>query len=94
MRIRKQHVAGMFILLLIIPTVVFLSGTWDPLSLLLVVFLEACMGISLFLLRSETMPRRKFCLGLTLFILLGLFLIAAVATAPYWIFHVMGWRLP
>jgi hypothetical protein len=94
MRWRKKHVVGMFIFLLIIPTIVFFNGKLDCLILLLVISEEACMGISLFLLRDDAMSKRKFLLGLSVVVLTGFILIAVLATFPYWIFHVMGWRLP
>ena len=92
MRLQKKHVVGMLILSLIIPTVAFFPKTKDSTTVLATVYLEVCMGISLFVLRNDYLPKKIFYLGLAIAILTGVILIVVFATFPYWIIFVMGWR--
>jgi 5-bromo-4-chloroindolyl phosphate hydrolysis protein len=92
MKTKKNHIAGIFLLILVLPTITIFPVFVNNDGVVMLAMLEAMLGIRLLFLKDDRMPKKKFYGYLGLYILVGIIVVVIAATFPYWILYVMGWR--
>ena len=81
----KKHYIGLFILLLILPTIYLLRQIVPRETVIILALLEALIGVSVLLLKKEKMERKLFRRLIYILIILCIFILAVFISFPIWV---------